>query len=70
MIITLQVPSALGTATQPTLDVHTSELDVVTGEDEAFLVSLSSAPTESVPASLSVIDAPPESVWGFICQKS
>ena len=58
--ITLQAPSALGTSTQPTLDVHTSELDVVTGDGEAFFVSLSSAPTGSVPVSLSVIDVPPD----------
>ena len=58
--ITLQAPSALGTATQPMLDVHTSELDVATGDGEAFFVSLNSAPTGSVPVSLRVIDAPPD----------
>ena len=58
--ITLEAQSVLETTMHPTLDVPTSELDVVTGDKEAFFVSLSSAPAGPVNISLSVIDAPPD----------
>ena len=42
--ITSQAPSALGTIIQLTLDIHTSELDMPTGDAEVFLASLRSDP--------------------------
>ena len=59
VVITLEAVSALETTAQPTLDIHTSKLDVVTGDSGMFLVSLSSMPAGPVPVSSRVIDVPP-----------
>ena len=42
--ITFQALSALGTIIQLTSEIHTSELDMPTGDAEMFLVSLRSDP--------------------------